>query len=220
MKKLINGILEFRQNHLPHYMENYSHLALGQSPDTLLVVCSDSRVAPNVFASTNPGDVFVIRNVGNIIPTCQALEDQNGSSEAAAIEFALRNLLIKDIIICGHSDCGAMRAILSGIEAIHDPHLKGWLSECGCSLQELSSCESTNKNLLSHNQLAQMSVLKQMEHLKTYPLVQERIKEKKLNIHGWYFDIAKGDVYSFEEEFNRFILIDEEEALRILKRLN
>jgi carbonic anhydrase len=219
VKKLINGILEFREKCLQHYLENYSHLAQGQSPDSLLIVCSDSRVAPNVFASTNPGDVFVVRNVGNIIPTFESLLTHTGTSEAAAIEFSLHYLPIKDIVVCGHSDCGAMRAVLSGAENIHNPHLREWLKHCGCSTHDLKDCTSVNKQLTEHNQLSQFNVLQQIAHLKTYPLVRQRVEEGLLNIHGWYFDLAKGDVYSFEKEFDRFVLIDEEEAIRILKRL-
>ena len=219
MKKLLHGIIEFRQKYLEHYIENYSHLAQGQFPDVLLITCSDSRVAPHVFASTNPGDVFVMRNVGNIIPSFEDLKDQMSSSEAAAIEFALHNLPVKDIIVCGHSDCGAMRTVLSGIDNLQDPHLKDWLKCCGCEREELPYFIPSNKKLVLHNQLSQMNVLQQMAHLKTYAIVQERMQKGTLNIHGWYFDLSKGDVYNFEEDLNRFVLIDEEEATRILERL-
>src|SRR5271167_874721 len=115
MKKLVKGILDFRKNVRPGYQKTFAQLALGQSPDALFVACSDSRVAPNVFASTDPGDLFVIRNVGNLIPACggdhgRSLSDE---SEAAAIEFALSNLEVANVIICGHSECGAMHALLN-----------------------------------------------------------------------------------------------------------
>src|SRR5436189_4919786 len=106
MKKLIRGIVEFRKKVRPGYRETFSRLALGQSPDALLIACSDSRVAPNVFASTEPGDLFVIRNVGNIIAPCGdgglAIGDE---SEAAAIEFSTFALNVSDMIVCGHSEC-------------------------------------------------------------------------------------------------------------------
>jgi carbonic anhydrase len=219
VKKLLNGIIEFRQKYLPYYIENYSHLAQGQSPDVLLITCSDSRVAPHVFASTNPGDVFVVRNVGNIIPSFEMTQNQMSSAEAAAIEFALRGLPVKDIIVCGHSDCGAMRAILSGIDNLEDPHLRDWLKCAGCEREELPYFAPSNKKLVLHNQLSQMNVLQQIAHLKTYDIVQDKLKKKQLNIHGWYFDLSKGDVYNFEEDLNRFVLLDEEEALRILERV-
>jgi carbonic anhydrase len=214
MKKLVKGILEFRQKLLPQYRENFAHLALGQSPDTLFIACSDSRVVPNLFASTNPGDLFVIRNVGNLIPT---FNSPSSNGEAAAIEFALTNLPIENIIVCGHSECAAMKAVALGVDQSDEPHLKAWLSHCRCSL---SPSEKETVSLSPHNILSQKNVLEQMEHLKTYPLVQEKIKNNSLQIHGWYFDIATGDVYAYEEEFKQFTLIDEKEAARILERLS
>lgn len=216
MKKLIQGILDFRKRCLADYRKSYSYLAAGQAPDYLLVTCSDSRVAPNIFASTNPGDVFVVRNVGNLIPPAHSALAQAGAAEGAAIDFALQQLPVKEIIVCGHSDCGAMRAILSGIDL---PHLQDWLHCAGCAKIDLVQTQGINHDLTEINQLAQANVLKQLTHLKTYPAVQKRLDEGTLNLHGWYFDIAHGDVYNFEGEFNQFTLIDEEEARRILKRL-
>jgi carbonic anhydrase len=211
MKKLVLGILEFRQKLLSSYKENFAHLALGQSPDTLFIACSDSRVVPNLFASTNPGDLFVIRNVGNLIPPHAG---STGTAEAAAIEFSLTQLPISNIIICGHSECGAMQAALTGPDKLREKNLKAWLHNC-----ENISCSIHHRGLAPHNQLSQMNVLQQIEHLKTYPLIQKKLADKTLAIHGWYFDIATGDVYAFEEEFNQFIIIDEVEAPRILERL-
>ncbi|MBX9923949.1 MAG: carbonic anhydrase [Rhabdochlamydiaceae bacterium] len=219
MYKLIKGILEFRRKYLQYYRDHFGHLAEGQSPDALLITCCDSRVAPNAFASTNPGDVFVMRNVGNIVPTFESLLTHTGTSEAATIEFSLHYLPVKDIIVCGHSDCGAMRALMAGAESIQDPHLRQWLKHCGCDGTQKECVPGVDCSLAPHNQLAQKNVLQQLLHLKTYPLVQQRLQEGTLNLHAWYFDLAKGDIYSYEEEFQRFVLIDEEEAQRILKRL-
>lgn len=219
MRKLICGILDFRRKHLDHYRENYSHLKKKQKPDTLLLTCSDSRVAPHIFASTNPGDVFVLRNIGNIIPSLERLDPSVASAEAAAIEFSLSSLPIKDIIICGHSNCGAMGAILSGLDQEENPYIKNWLSFACCCPKDLPSCTSTNKDLSERNQLAQMNVLQQIAHLKTFPIVQEKIKAGTLDIHGWYFDLGTGNVYNFKAASNQFILIDEKEASRILKKL-
>src|SRR5881394_3962269 len=105
MKKLVHGIVDFRKNVRPRYKDTFAQLALGQSPDTLFIACSDSRVVPNLFASTNPGDLFVVRNVGNLIPPCDSkgvsIADE---SEAAAVEFAVLTLQVRDIVICGHSE--------------------------------------------------------------------------------------------------------------------
>jgi carbonic anhydrase len=194
-------------------------LALGQFPDGLFIGCSDSRVVPNIFASTNPGDLFVIRNVGNIVPSHEACCKHPGFAEAAAIEFALANLPITDIIICGHSECGAMQSIANGLEKVDNLNLKTWLSQSNVDPVQIDDSFIPNPQLEVHNQLSQLNVLQQIKHLKTHPLIQEKMAQGTINFHGWYFDIGKGDVYSYEEQFNQFILIDETEAKRILSRL-
>lgn len=218
MKKLIEGILDFRQRLLSDYREKYAHLALGQYPDTLFIACSDSRVVPNLFASTNPGDLFVIRNVGNLVPSVETTV-RDGFAEAAAIEFALMQLPISEIVVCGHSECGAMKVLLEGVEQTKSANLQAWLKNCDVLLGQEKGTIVTQSNLAPQNVLSQLNVLHQIKHLKTYPLVQEKLKQNKLNIHGWYFDIATGDVYAYEELFNQFVLMDEQEAQRVLKRL-
>jgi carbonic anhydrase len=218
MEKLVKGILEFRQKLLPTYREKFAHLALGQFPDTLFIACSDSRVVPNLFASTDPGDLFVLRNMGNLIPPFATAVNE-ATAEAAVIEFSLTTLPIANIIVCGHSECGAMQAVMSGIETLESPSLKNWLQHCCCK-SLVKTDESHCGHLPPHNQLSQMNVLQQMENLKTYPIIQKKLLNKDIIIHGWYFDIATGDVYAYEEALKRFIIIDEIEASQILERLS
>ena len=127
MRKLVKGIVDSEEcsAELPGEV---CRLALGQSPDTLFIACSDSRVVPNLFASTDPGNLFVVRNVGNLIPVCgpDGLSSAD-ESEAAAIEFALMNLKVTDIVVCGHSECGAMHALVQGREKLMAPNLRAWL---------------------------------------------------------------------------------------------
>jgi len=224
MKKLVNGIVEFRKNLQPSYRATFAHLALGQSPDALFIGCSDSRVAVNVFASTEPGDLFVIRNVGNLVPPCgddgQSTADE---SEAAAIEFALGTLNVSNIIVCGHSECAAMRALTEGRDKILDKNFhnfKAWLRHGEKSLEDLKSTSAIGKGLAKHNRLSQFNVLRQLENLRTYPIVRERLEAGTLRLHGWWFDISHADVYAYEEDQAAFILFDEEEAARIYARLD
>lgn len=217
MKKLLRGIVEFRKNVRPDYREKFSKLALGQNPDTLFVACSDSRVVPNVFASTDPGDLFVIRNVGNLIPQCgEDGHSKSDESEAAALEFSILNLDVSHIVICGHSECGAMNAILKGREQVGPPNLRSWLRH-----GEISKTHNLiNANNLSPlNFLSQLNVLAQLEHLRSYPFIQERVASQRTKLHGWWFDLSTADVYAYEEALNKFILIDEEEAEQILSRM-
>lgn len=220
MKKLISGIVEFKKNIQPSYRETFAELALGQKPDALFIVCSDSRVAVNVFASTNPGDLFVVRNVGNLIPPCgcngHSVSDE---SEIAALEFALLNLKVRNIIICGHSECGAMNALYNGREKLSMPHLKSWLVHAQPALDELKAKEIHTPNLTPQNELSQLNVLLQIEHLKSYSIVKERMDAGELRIHGWWFDIANADVHGYDEEVKKFVSIDEVQADKILSRL-
>lgn len=221
MKKLIKGIVEFRKKVRPSYRETFAKLALGQSPDALLIACSDSRVAPNVFASTEPGDLFVIRNAGNIIAPCGAdgrsLSDE---SEAAAIEFATLALNVKDIILCGHSECGAMRAIAEKNRDLPAPHLYDWLRHAEGAVHDAKTNKAMAAKLPLHNRVSQFNVLHQLEHLRTYPLVRERIDKGLLQLHGWWFDIAEAEVLCYDDERKEFVIIDDDEATRLYRRLD
>lgn len=218
MKKLVNGIVEFRQNLRSEYIEKFAKLALGQSPDALFIACSDSRVAPNVFASTDPGDLFVVRNVGNLIPCCgKDGHSTADESEAAAIEFAVLNLNVSDIIVCGHSECGAMHALLDGREKVKAKNLRAWLRHGEDSLKNMTDIPDAISKV---NFLSQLNVLQQMKNLQSYPIVQERLLKNELKIHGWWFELATASVYAYEEKLNKFVIVDEEEAARILERLS
>lgn len=220
MKKLIQGIVDFRRNALPEYREKFARLALGQSPDALFIACSDSRVVPNTFASADPGDLFVIRNVGNLIAPADSVGvSRTDASEAAAIEFAVANLKVADIIVCGHSECGAMQAILRGRDAVEPFHLRSWLRHGEDALACLDRHEAPDPTLAPHNQLSQLNVLMQLRHLRTYPLVRERLESGTLRLHAWWFELRTADVYGYDEAARRFLVIDDDFAARLLGSL-
>ncbi len=216
MKKLIQGIVDFRQNLTEESRALFAKLALGQKPDTLFIACSDSRVVPNLFASKNPGDLFVLRNIGNLVPPFSCPDQDN--SAAAVIEFSVFSLKVSDIIVCGHSECGAMIALSQGVDTLCCPHVETWLKYGEESLQKVREGLIINPGLSEHNQISQVNVLQQLEHIKSYPFIKERIEKNELRIHGWWFDIAQADVYCYEEELKQFVLIDEKEAAQILER--
>ena len=219
MKKLLKGIVEFRQTARPDYKEKFAHLALGQSPDALFIACSDSRVVPNLFASTDPGDLFVVRNVGNLIPDCNPKND-SGKDEgiAAAIEFSVTNLQVSDIIVCGHSDCGAMHSLLDGRSNVPSVNLRSWLRHGEPSLNRI---DEIREPLSPENRLSQVNVLQQLEHLQSYTVIRERIAKGLLALHAWWFDLKSASVYAYEQTERKYLLIDEEESNRILdRRLN
>lgn len=216
MKKLIQGIVDFRKNLTEESRSLFAKLALGQKPDTLFIACSDSRVVPNLFASTNPGDLFVLRNIGNLVPPVTAPLQDNSAS--AVIEFSIFSLNVSDIIVCGHSECGAMQALAKGVDTLSCPHLESWLKYGEGSLKMVRDGCAIDPSLKEHDQISQANVLQQMEHIISYPFIRERLEKKQLRVHGWWFDIAQADVYCYEKDLNQFVLIDEKEAKLILER--
>lgn len=217
MRKLIQGIVDFRREVRPGYRETFAQLALGQQPDCLFIACSDSRVVPNLFASTEPGDLFVARNVGNLVPPAGPDGLSSGDeAEAAAIEYAVSTLQVRDIVICGHSSCGAIRAVLDGVAGA--PNLERWLRHAHPALAQLQAGRALDPALPLHDTLSQLNVLAQMEHVASYPGVVERVQAGALGIHGWWFDIARAEVLAYEADCDRFVVIDEAQAQRMLER--
>lgn len=208
MKKLIAGIHDFHEHVRPSYRERFSHLALGQTPDCLFVACSDSRVVPNLFASTDPGDLFVLRNLGNIVPP----NFNNEESAGAAVEFATQALSVRDIVVCGHSSCGAMRAVLSGEMPEATPKLHGWLAHAQPSLERLRREPTLGQGLPPDDRLSQAHVLQQLEHLRTYPTLTERLKKRQVTLHAWWFDLAHAQVLAYDPERHNFVPLVELQA--------
>ena len=215
MRKLLKGILEFRASKRADYATQFERLALGQAPDALFVSCSDSRVAANVFASTQPGDVFVVRNVGNIIPPCQRQGLAHDVSDAAAIEYSVQVLGVKDIIVCGHSGCGAMQALCATTSPPGAPNLSAWLKFAEPALVRHRAGNILNRDMPVHDQLSQINVLQQLDNLRTYPAVQSAMTSGRRKLHGGWFNIARAEVEAVDHDLSAFAPIDEEFARRI-----
>lgn len=216
MKKLLRGIAEFRSRRRPDYAETFARLALGQKPDALFIACSDSRVVPNLFASTEPGDLFVVRNVGNVVPPAGADgRTQSDESEGAAVEFAVRTLGVRDIVVCGHSECGATRLVTEGRTPSGSPNLEAWLRH----LRPMVGADrEADAHLPPHDRLSRANARRQLEHLRTYPDVRAAIREGRLTLHAWWFEIATADVHAWSDEEGRYVLLDEDRVERLLRR--
>jgi len=213
MKKLIHGIIEFRKSLTDERRRLFAKLSLGQQPDALFIACSDSRVVPDHFASTEPGDLFVLRNIGNLVPPATSCPQEN--SVVSTLEYSLYFLGISDIIVCGHSECGAIEALVQGVDSDSFPYLASWLHYGKESLNNSIEGVSFDASLSELNKISQVNVLQQMSHVMSYPF----IKESKVRIHGWWFDLAKASVHCYESDRGRFVELDEEESELILKRL-
>ena len=219
MRKLIMGIVDFRDRLLMQYAERFRKLAVTQTPDALFITCSDSRVVPDLLASTDPGELFTLRNVGNLIPPATADGISTGDiSEASAIEYAILALNVQNIIVCGHSSCGAMKAVLTGDTKIAAPNLEKWLHHASTAAFRLEHEGPLDARLEPHDQLSQLNVLVQLEHLMSYPIVRRGVTAGTLTLSAFWFDVGKGDMYAYERESRSFDVIDGVVAERLLAR--
>lgn len=218
--KLIMGIVDFRERLLPQYAKRFRDLALTQSPDALFITCSDSRVVPDLLASTHPGALFTMRNVGNLVPPATVDGLSVGDlSEASAIEYALLVLKVANIVVCGHSECGAMKAVLAHHPKLKTPNLDRWLHHAEAAATRLEHEGALDPSLKPHDQLSQINVLVQLEHLMSYPIVREKVATRALHLSGWWFDIANGTMHAYERSSRSFEAIDRKLAERLVKRL-
>jgi carbonic anhydrase len=201
MQKLIHGIHEFREQHFRPLQGLFEQLARGQSPETLFITCSDSRIDPNLLTRSKPGELFILRNAGNIVPPHGAA---NGG-EAATIEFAVAALGVKDIIICGHSHCGAMKGLLEPEMVSGLPSVASWLSHAETTKRIVKD----NYQHLDGEKLltatVEENVLVQLENLRTLPSVASRLVKGDLHLHGWVYKIETGDVFAFDPSQSQFV---------------
>lgn len=203
IQRLIAGIRRFRTEIYPRHQQLYQSLAHGQSPHTLMVTCSDSRLDPHLITQSLPGELFVLRNAGNIVPPHGAVD----GSEEATIEFALAKLDVRCVVVCGHSNCGAMSAIVGQVDVSELKELRQWLRHAEPVQKELWHSGLAGADLL--RAAVQRNVLVQIEHLRTHPQVQERLAAGSLELYGWVFDIESGDVLGFDPLTERFESLSE-----------
>jgi carbonic anhydrase len=206
VEKLYKGIHEFRESYFAKEEDFFKRLSEEQNPDVLFITCSDSRVDPNLVTQSRPGELFIVRNVGNIIPPYNAIKDKN--SVAAAIEFAVLALKVKDIIICGHSGCGAMEAIYrDDKEFEHMPHLRDWLKIASPVKDVVNSFYQGKTGAARHRITEEENILIQLRNIETYPFVMQALNKGAIHLHGWYYDIGSGEVYSYNPSKDAFELI-------------
>ena len=201
MQKLIQGIHKFQNEVFSSQVELFRKLEKGQKPQVLFITCSDSRINPNLITQTEPGDLFIIRNAGNIVPAY----GEHNSGEIATIEFAIDGLGIKDIIVCGHSHCGAMKGLLkpSIVESL--PAMRNWLK----------NAETTRRIMFDHYKhlegeallmaTVEENVLMQIEHLKTHPSVASKLAKNQIRLHGWVYKFETGQIFKYESSTGQFV---------------
>jgi carbonic anhydrase len=207
MNQIIEGVLRFQREVYPRSEELYQELALGQTPAAMFIGCSDSRTVPEVLTQQQPGELFVVRNAGNIVPP----GGPEPGGVTASIEFGVAILNVPDIVICGHSGCGAMTAILRGPEQVEKlPAVARWLHYADAARDLVSARYAHASEADRLNALIQENVLAQLENLLTHKVVADAVHAGRLRLHGWVHDIGSGGVNTYDARTGEFVPISED----------
>lgn len=207
MRRLLKGLRVFQHRVFPERRSHFEELAKGQNPATLFITCSDSRIVPELLTQTEPGELFVLRNAGNLVPPWTAQH----TGEAATIEYAIEVLRVREIVICGHSHCGAMQALLNPESVETLPAVKQWLMHARQTLDEIADLpldgegSDANEDLLTT--AVKCNVIVQLTHLRTYPAVAKAIAAGRLELHGWFYRFETGETFEVEGAAREFVSV-------------
>jgi carbonic anhydrase len=204
MPKLAAGVVKFQKEVFPDNQELFETLSHGQSPQAFFLTCSDSRIEVAMLTQSKPGDLFICRNAGNIIPP----HTKHTGAVSASLEYAVSVLKVPHIVVCGHSQCGAMAAAISDDPLDELPHVKEWL---GYSKAAVDIVNEIGKDLSEDERmqlLLEQNVLLQLQHVRTHPSVAVRVAKGDLKLHGWVYDIKSGGVRAYSDEEDAFLAVD------------
>ncbi len=199
MDHVVSGVLKFKQEVFPGHHKLFGELANGQSPEVLMVTCADSRIDPNLITQTDPGDLFICRNAGNIVPP----HADQGGGETASIEYALTVLGVQHVVVCGHTDCGAMKGALNPSALDDLPHVRSWLNHARSAVESVKARRG-HCGPEQLDEVIQENVLMQLQHLRTHPAVAARLATGQLELHGWVYDIEHGEILAYDERTGSF----------------
>jgi carbonic anhydrase len=199
MNDLVAGFLKFRETAFPKRIGLFHHLAHAQAPSALFIACSDSRVVPELLTQQEPGELFVIRNAGNIVPSYGPAP----GGVSATLEYAIAVLGVRDVVICGHSDCGAMTAIAKHHDLGHLPAVSGWLRHADAA-KAVNASHHYNSDEERVDALVRDNIVAQLANLRTHPSVALALSQRKLRLHGWVYDIEDGQIDALNGETGHF----------------
>ena len=208
MPKFAAGVVRFQEEVYPQKQELFEKLAHGQSPEALFITCSDSRIETAMITQTDPGELFICRNAGNIVPP----HTSHTGGMTASIEFATAALQVPHIVVCGHTECGAMKGAMNpeGLDSL--PHVREWLSYARAAVQIVDTLGANLDEDARMRMLLEQNVILQLQHLKTHPAVAARLAKGDLTLHGWVYDIKTGEVQAYDEAEDRFTSVKERYA--------
>lgn len=212
MNEWIGRVFSFEKTVFPESSDLYGSLARdGQSPKALMISCADSRIVPEQIMQARPGDLFVCRNAGNIVPT---YANMNGGV-SSTVEFAVAALKVRDIIVCGHSDCGAMKGLADPELLKTMPNVAAWLRHGAAAEHVVSACTPELKGADRIRAISLENVIAQLNHLRTHPSVATALAAGEMSLHGWFVDIHAGQVLGLDGETNEFVPMREGDRLPV-----
>jgi carbonic anhydrase len=216
MEKLIAGILKFKKENFNNDKELFRTLAKGQAPEVLFITCSDSRIDPNLITQTKPGELFIARNAGNFVPAYYAYATTDMD---ASLEYAVSVLNVRHIVVCGHTDCGAIKGAMNPDSVKHLSHVSKWLSNSAAAVARV---RARNQGKLGQEQMLELieeNVVQQLRHLETHPSVTAKLGTDALHLHGWVYDIGEGQIYCYESGQGKFVKVEQHYA-HVIKALH
>lgn len=201
MHNLLPGLRNFSEKVFPKQQKHFEALSQGQKPHTLLITCSDSRIDPNLVTQTKPGEIFIVRNAGNVVPPYGA----SRGGEEAAIEFAVDGLGVTNIVICGHSQCGAMAAIANDVNLDKMPSFKRWLDHAQSTRRRMAD----QPEKCDLHDVVEDNVLVQVDNLKTHPAVSAALRAGRVQVFAWVYNCESGSIAIYDPDVKRYLLSTE-----------
>lgn len=208
MEKLIKGFLKFRKEVFEEKKALFTKLSSQQSPRALFITCSDSRVDPTLLTQTDPGELFILRNAGNLVPPYGAML----GSSTATIEYAVSVLNVPNIIVCGHTDCAVMKALLHPEEVEDLPAVRAWINQAETTRRIMRehhvNCSEDDRLIITTKE----NVKSQLDNLRTHPSVALQLRKGAIELHGWVYSISTGDIWVYDNETQDFVLLTDKVA--------
>lgn len=215
MSRFAEGVVKFQREVFPKKRQLFERLSTGQSPEALFITCSDSRIETAMLTQTEPGELFICRNAGNIVPPHT---NQTGGM-TASIEFAIGALKIPHIVVCGHTECGAMKGAMNRDGLTNLPHVREWLSFAQGAVDIVETVGAGLSPEAKMQMLLEQNVLLQLQHLRTHPTVAVALAQGAVQLHGWVYDIRSGGVSAYDDESGTWQPVDELYAPEIASEL-
>ncbi len=208
MQNLVKGVHHFQNQLFEQHRELFEQLSDGQAPSTLFITCSDSRIVPNLFTQTGPGELFTLRNAGNIVPPYGA---SNGG-ESPTIEYAISVLGIQHVVVCGHSGCGAIKALLNPESVAHMPAIVNWLNQAEATRRIVNENYPELTGADRIDIAIKENVLVQIENLETHPAIRAGLGRGKMKLHAWVYSLETAEVLAFSDEAQAFLPLSDSHA--------